>query len=154
MKVAVGSALAFALAGTASAFSPPNHPAERVRQGILSRCGDSSDVGGDSFGAIGVGAILLGIGLNICGPSAATAYVPPVPPVQQPAIYSTSVHTSETIKTMDFSLPSSYDSISDVKSSATSELVQEENTKEILVMKTQTQLQDLRKMVRVEIFDI
>ena len=42
-------------------------------------------------------------------------------------IYTSSIQLSQTIKTMDFSMPSSYDSISDVSKPASEELVQEEN---------------------------
>jgi hypothetical protein len=42
-------------------------------------------------------------------------------------IYTSSIQLSQTIKTMDFSLPSSYDSISDVSKPASDALVQEEN---------------------------
>ena len=42
-------------------------------------------------------------------------------------IYMSSIQLSQTIKTMDFSLPSSYDTISDVSKPASDALVQEEN---------------------------
>lgn len=45
----------------------------------------------------------------------------------QDIIYSSSIQVAETIKTMDMSLPSSYDAISDVKKSSVDELSREEN---------------------------
>ena len=42
-------------------------------------------------------------------------------------IHTSSIQVSQTIQTMDFSMPSSYGQIADVKNSATAELVQEEN---------------------------
>lgn len=48
-------------------------------------------------------------------------------PQGQDIIYSSSIQVAETIKTMDMSLPSSYDAISDVKKSSVDELSREEN---------------------------
>ena len=54
-----------------------------------------------------------------------TQHVPPAPieiTSTSINIQSSTIHLSEAIKTMDFSLPSSYDTISDAKSAATDEL--------------------------------
>ena len=75
------------------------------------------------FGAFGLAAAVLASG----GTSAVAAAVPGLPPSTASSTVgslqpSSTLHLSETIKTMDFSLPSSYDSISDAKSAATDEL--------------------------------
>lgn len=76
-----------------------------------------------AFGAFGLAAAVLASG----GTSAVAAAVPGLPPSTASSTVgslqpSSTLHLSETIKTMDFSLPSSYDSISDAKSAATDEL--------------------------------
>ena len=85
----------------------------------------SSDVG--ILGALGLAAaVLTSGGSSAVAASGMTQHVPPAPfeitATTGMSIQSSTIHLSESIKTMDFSLPSSYDAISDAKSAATDEL--------------------------------
>jgi len=73
----------------------------------------SNDVG--ILGALGLAAAVLASGGV---PAMAATTTATITNVQA----SSTIHLSETIKTMEFSLPSSYDSIADAKSAATDEL--------------------------------
>ena len=137
---AILGALATASRPVADAFVPsfclPPSPASRLTScSAMSSDDNNHDEGGPSeqsakvsngvgvLGAFGLAAAVLASG----GTSAVAAAVPDLPPSTASATFgslqpSSTLHLSETIKTMDFSLPSSYDSISDAKSAATDEL--------------------------------
>jgi len=78
-------------------------------------------------GALGIAAAVLASGAVA---SDAHMYQYEQPPAREAvvALQSSTIQTSEAIKTMDFSMPSSYDSIADAKKTATDELTVIENT--------------------------
>ena len=84
----------------------------------------SNDVG--ILGALGLAAAVLTSGGSSAVAASGMAQHVPSAPIEITStsinIQSSTIQLSETIKTMDFSLPSSYDTISDAKSSATDEL--------------------------------
>ena len=85
----------------------------------------SSDVG--ILGALGLAAaVLTSGGSSAVAASGMTQNVPSAPfeitATTGISIQSSTIQLSEAIKTMDFSLPSSYDTISDAKSAATDKL--------------------------------
>jgi len=102
---------------TVSAFSGPltplvtkhDVPRSSTRISLNKR---NDDMLQNRIRVFGVAAAILAF--NTATVSSAIAETPPV----NEFIYSSSIHISETIKTMDFSMPSDYSSISDTKSSA------------------------------------
>jgi hypothetical protein len=102
-----------------SAFCTPNLPRSHDTSRMMSR--DDEVFVRDSFRAFGVAATIFAFGfMNAPAPAAAANQA-------QNHVFSTSIQVSETIKTMDFSLPSSYGAISDAKASGVEKLSREEN---------------------------
>ena len=146
----LSSAAAFVVLGAlattsrpvADAFVPsfclPPSPASRLASCLAMSSDDNNHDGGGPceqsakvsngvgvLGAFSLAAAVLASG----GTPAVAAAVTDLPPSTASATRtvgslqpSSTLHLSETIKTMEFSLPSSYDSISDAKSAATDEL--------------------------------
>jgi hypothetical protein len=115
----------------ADAFVAPRTTSSQIpRQVMMMTIPSSSNgenCGAGAFGAVGlVAAVLASGGSSAVAAMAMADGVPPAPPaivrVDSTAVSSSTIQLSETIKTMEFSLPSSYDSISDAKSAATDEL--------------------------------
>ena len=86
---------------------------------------DDDDIMRKTIHAFGVAATVLAFSAFNAPAFAEESLV--ARPQRPDVIFSSSIQVSETISTMDFSLPSSYDAISDAKSSAVGELVLEEN---------------------------
>jgi flagellar biosynthesis GTPase FlhF len=119
----------FLLLTTASAFTGPSTRlfskyAKPSSSTSLSMAKNNNEILQSTIRAFGVAATVLALN---------TANVPAFAeelvgnPQGCEVIYSSSIQISETIKTMEFSLPSSYDSIADAKASAVDELSQDTN---------------------------
>lgn len=124
MKLARGC-VTFILLTAVSAFSGPSAPFIARSTKHQSSTSISMDKGNDNFvqstiRAFGVAATFLAFNTASVQAFAET----PCPQCGE-VIYSSSMQLSETIKTMDFSLPSSYDSLSDAKASGVEQLADE-----------------------------
>ena len=116
MKLLLQSALAYLLFSEASAFATISRNGKMPVSTALEAAKEPNNHLVDSMKALGVAAAIFGFGLST--PSNAEA---------QDFFGGSSIQVAETIKTMEFSLPSSYDSISDVKKNSVDALTQEEN---------------------------
>jgi hypothetical protein len=127
MKITARNAALCLLLTEASAFTAPQVPAGFSKYASsstnLQMVKENERFMADSLKAFAVAATILA--LNVGGPAFADTSTQV--PQGQDLFSSSSIQIAETIKTMDMSLPSSYDAISDVKKSSIDALTQEEN---------------------------
>lgn len=116
MKLLLQSAVTFFLFTEASAFAAVSRNGNRPVSSALEAAKQNNNHLADSMRAFGVAATIFAFSFGT--PSNVQA---------QDFLGDSSIQVAETIKTMDFSLPSSYDSISDVKKNSVDELSQETN---------------------------
>ncbi|CAJ1921434.1 unnamed protein product [Cylindrotheca closterium] len=116
MKLLLQSAVTYLLFAEAVAFAPASRYGYTASSFALEAAKESNNHLGNSIKAFGVAATIFAF--NLATPSNVEA---------QDVFGGSSLQVAETIKTMEFSLPSSYDAISDVKKSSVDELSQEEN---------------------------
>ena len=137
-RLAIVPTLVSLATGTAGAFVVPNGASRGARRtpSVLSmslsdgtRTGAATERFGAALGAFGLAAALLTSGPGPASASASTSSAGIVelapslpPPAAAEAFQSSTLHLSEQIRTMDFSMPSSYDSISDIKTNSVDEL--------------------------------
>ena len=127
MKFSIQCVQSCLLLQSISAFAPLHSARKQDHLTPLSASRKDDSAVNNGLHAIGVGAVIFAASITNPVPAIASSPVGLVEQSYDHAIFSSSSQLlSETIKTMDFSLPSSYDSISDAKG-ATEELVQEEN---------------------------
>lgn len=122
MKLSYQNLIVFFLFTRATAFLSPPVPAGMTTKTTLQMVNKNEDSFANSFRAFGIAAAIF---TAVGSPTHVMAQIPLSQ--SQDMIYSSSIQVAETIKTMDMSLPSSYDAISDVKKSSVEELTQEEN---------------------------
>jgi hypothetical protein len=128
MKITVRNAALCLLLTEASAFTAPQVPASISKYAAgsstnLQMVKENERFMADSLKAFAVAATVLA--LNVGSPAFADTSVQV--PQGQDLFSSSSIQIADTIKTMDFSMPSSYDAISNVKKNSIDALTQEEN---------------------------
>lgn len=116
MKLLLQSTAAILIFAEASCFAPAPSLASSKMSALEAARESNNCVVADSMKAFGVAATIF-----------AFNFATPIKAEARDFFGGSSVQVAETIKTMDFSLPSSYDSISDVKKSSVDALTQEEN---------------------------